>query len=179
MNTTTELTQGSFLDLVKDSTCKEQGEKAEALFRRLRAEKIERIASDLENRDEHWDVLDAEFGRVDVKSAKRLHRTGEIDYTIWWELKTVKRPPLNQSQRGWGVGNGIRRFVAVRLPEGFYLMSPEEVAEDLRIMNRRAPLPRRRCEFGLYTREGRDDLVTILPDSYVRKNARHFLEVPA
>jgi hypothetical protein len=165
MNTTTELTQGSFLDLVKDSTCKEQGEKAEALFRRLRAEKIERIASDLENRDEHWDVLDAEFGRVDVKSAKRLHRTGEIDYTIWWELKTVKRPPLNQSQRGWGVG--------------IYLMSPEEVAEDLRIMNRRAPLPRRRCEFGLYTRDGRDDLVTILPDSYVRKNARHFLEVPA
>jgi hypothetical protein len=172
-----QLTQGTFLDAVRDASCKEQGEQAEQLFARLRGEKIVRPATQIENRDEHWDLLDKDFGKVDVKSAKRLRRNGGVDYTIWWELKTVKRPPDNKPQRGWGVGNGMRRYIALRLPEGFYLLSPEEVSEDLRLMNRRAEMPRGRCEFGLYSREGREDLMTILPDSYVRKNARHFVEV--
>lgn len=171
------LKQGTFFDFVKDATCTSQGDQAEEMFMKLREGKILRVATLLENRDEHWDVIDAEFGRVDVKSPKRLHRNGGIDFTVWWEFRTVKRPPLYRSQPGWGVGNGIRRLIAVRLREGFYLLSPEEVAEDLRLMNRRSPLPRRRCEFGLYTREGRDDLMTILPDEYVRTNARHFVGV--
>lgn len=170
------LTQLTLLDLAANATCREQGEEAENLFKRLRDGKIVRDANHIENRDEHWDVLDEDFGKVDVKSAKRLHRNGGVDYTIWWELKTVKRPPDNRPRRGWGVGNGMRRYIAVRLPEGFYLLSPEEVAEDLRLMNRRAEMPRGRCEFGLYSRDGREDLMTILPHNYVRKNARHFVE---
>ena len=53
-----QLTQGTFLDAVRDASCKEQGEQAEQLFARLRGEKILRAATQIENRDEHWDLFD-------------------------------------------------------------------------------------------------------------------------
>lgn len=161
----------------EQTTSQREGGESVEVFCQARAGKVLRRATRDEDMNEHWDVLDAEFGRVDVKSAKRFKRGEGIDFTAWWEIKTVKRPPFYKSQNGWGMGNGIRRFIALRLEEGFYLMSPEEVAEDLRLMNQRAALPKGRGEFCLHTREGRDDLTTILPETYVRKNARHFVRV--
>jgi len=47
---------------------------AEIEFMELRGDLIIRRATTEENMNEHWDVLDAEFGRVDVKAAKRESR---------------------------------------------------------------------------------------------------------
>jgi len=150
-----------------------EGRAAEEEFISLRGNNFIRKATLNEDRNEHWDVLDKEFGRVDVKAAKRKNRRGPIDFTIWWELRTVKRPPKMQPQKGWGVPNGIDRLIAVRSSDSFYLLNPEDIIEDLR----------ERCteyykgEFGLYTRQGRDDLMTILPLDYVKEHARHVVKV--
>ena len=69
-----------------------EGTQSEKEFISLRGSSFIRKATKAEDINEHWDVLDKEFGRVDVKAAKRKYRNGPIDYTIWWELRTVKRP---------------------------------------------------------------------------------------
>ena len=150
-----------------------EGTAAEKEFIKLRGNNFVRSATRDEDIFEHWDVLDKEFGKIDVKAAKRFERKGPVDYTIWWELRTVKRPPNWKPTKGWGVPNGIDRFVAVRAKEAFYLLDPSDIIDDLR----------KRCtdyfkgEFGLLTRPGRGDLVTILPLDYVIENSRHTVEV--
>ena len=150
-----------------------EGTVAEKEFIKLRGNNFVRHATRDEDIFEHWDVLDKEFGKVDVKAAKRFERRGPVDYTIWWELRTVKRPPDWKPTKGWGVPNGIDGFVAVRAKEAFYLLDPSDIIDDLR----------KRCtdyfkgEFGLLTRPGRGDLVTILPLDYVIENSRHTVEV--
>lgn len=156
-------------------SCQDLGKFAEDRFVQLRRSHIIRVANDEENIHEHWDVLDDTFGRIDVKSAKRMHRGGEIDYTVWWELRTVARPPDNKPKAGWGIGNCIRRYIAVRLREGYYLLSPEEVTADLRWMKENGQLNAGRGEFLLHQRPDRGDLMTILPEAYVREAARHFV----
>jgi hypothetical protein len=150
-----------------------QGEAAEKEFITLRGDNFVRRANSLEDMNEHWDVLDKEFGRVDVKSGKRSSHKGKVDYTIWWELRTVKRPPNWQPQFGWGVPNGIERLIAVRSKDAFYLIKPEDIIEDLRA----------KCSFDrighfrLMTRPNRGDLITTLPFDYVIEHARHKVEV--
>lgn len=149
-----------------------EGRSAEKEFISLRGDNFIRKATRNEDIFEHWDVLDKEFGKVDVKAAKRFSRRGPIDYTIWWELRTVYRPPNNESAKGWGVPNGIDRFVAVRGENEYYLINPSDIYEDLQ----------KRCteyfkgEFGLLTRPGRGDLVTILPLDYVQEHATHVVK---
>ena len=150
-----------------------EGTAAEKEFIKLRGNNFVRHATRDEDIFEHWDVLDKEFGKVDVKAAKRFERRGPVDYTIWWELRTVKRPPDWKPTKGWGAPNGIDRCVAVRAKEACYLLDPSDIISDLR----------KRCtdyfkgEFGLLTRPGRGDLVTILPLDYVIENSRHTVEV--
>ena len=150
-----------------------QGDKAEQEFIRLRGDNFIRKATFDEDVNEHWDVLDKEFGKVDVKSGKRRSHKGPVDYTIWWELRTVKRPPDNKPKEGWGVPNGIERLIAVRSEDSFYLIDPEDIIDDLR----------ERCsyknkgDFCLYSRPGREDLITILPLDYVKEYAKHVVKV--
>ena len=149
-----------------------EGTAAEQEFISLRANSFVRRATKQEDIHQHWDVLDKEFGMVDVKAAKRKFRGGPIDYTIWWELKTVKRPPNWKPTKGWGVPNDFDRFIAVRSYDGFYLVNPANIIDDLRV----------RCtehfrgDFGLHARPDRGDLMTILPLDYIQKHATHFLE---
>ena len=150
-----------------------QGDKAEQEFIKLRGKNFIRKATFDEDVNEHWDVLDKEFGKVDVKSGKRRSHKGPVDYTIWWELRTVKRPPDNRPKEGWGVPNGIERLIAVRSEDSFYLIDPEDIIDDLR----------ERCSyknkgnFCLYSRPGREDLITILPLDYVKEYAKHVVKV--
>lgn len=150
-----------------------EGTAAEKEFISLRSKTFIRKSTEEEDIHQHWDVLDEEFGRVDVKAAKRKYRHGPIDHTIWWELKTVKRPPNGESTTGWGVPNEFHRFIAVRTQDGFHLVNPADIINDLR----------ERCteyfrgDFGLYTRADRGDLMTILPLGYIEEHATHFLEV--
>ena len=150
-----------------------EGTVAEKEFIKLRGNNFVRHATRDEDIFEHWDVLDKEFGKVDVKAAKRFERRGPVDYTIWWELRTVKRPPDWKPTKGWGVPNGIDRFVAVRAKEAFYLLDPSDIIDDLR----KRGTDYFKGEFGLLTRPGRGDLVTILPLYYVIENSKHTVEV--
>jgi hypothetical protein len=143
---------------------------AEIEFAELRGDLIIRRATPDENMNEHWDMLDAEFGRVDVKAAKRKYRGGPVDYTMWWELRTVKRPT---PQKGWGIPNDIDRLIALRSQQGFHLVRPEDIIDDLRVRCREYF----RGEFGLYKRADRGDLMTILPMWYVEQHQRYFLGV--
>ena len=149
-----------------------EGTAAEQEFISLRSNSFVRRATKEEDIHQHWDVLDKEFGMVDVKAAKRKFRGGPIDYTIWWELKTVKRPPNWKPTKGWGVPNDVDRFIAVRSYDGFHLVNPANIIDDLRV----------RCtdyfrgDFGLHSRPDRGDLTTILPLDYIQKHATYFLE---
>ena len=144
----------------------QEGKEAENMFIIMRGDNFIRRSNRNEDIHEHWDVLDRELGKVDVKASKRLYRHGDVDDTVWWELKTVKRPPNGKSKKGWGVPNGIDRFIAVKIRDTFLLIKPENIIEDLR----------KRCtsfyrgEFGLHSRPGRGDLTTILPHSYIYNN---------
>jgi hypothetical protein len=162
---------------LSETSCQQLGKEAEDRFVRLRGQHIIRRATAREDTDEHWDVLDDEFGRIDVKSAKRMHRGGEIDYTVWWELQTVPRvmdgDMEKKPRRGWGVGNGVRRYIAVCLYDGFYLLSPEEIASDLRLKRMKEGARKGRGAFLYHNRRG--DYTTVLPEDYVRNNARHYL----
>ena len=149
-----------------------EGTFAEREFVELRRDTFVRNATRDENIHEHWDILDRELGRVDVKAAKSLHRGGPVTYTIWWELRTVKRPPDWLPQKGWGVPNGIDRLIAVRAEGAYLLVKPEDIIDDLR----RRCTKQYRGDFGLHIRPGRGDLTTILPLWYVKENAR--LEIP-
>lgn len=148
-----------------------EGTAAEKEFVELRKDFFVRKSTRDEDIFQHWDVLDSEYGKVDVKAAKRFERKGPIDYTIWWELRTVKRPPDWKPTKGWGVPNGIDRLIAVRGADRFYLINPEDIIDDLR----------KRCtdyfkgEFGLLTRPNRGDLITILPLDYIKENSRYEL----
>jgi len=150
-----------------------EGTEAEQEFIALRGDNVVREANWNENVNEHWDVLDKEFGRVDVKAAKRKYRNGPVDNTIWWELKTVKRPPNNESAKGWGVPNGIDRYIAIKTDEYFFLVKPERVIDKI---NEKCK-DYYRGEFGLYTRPTRGDLMTILPLSFLQEHAEHKLKI--
>jgi|TARA_R110000782_G_scaffold259176_1_gene349415 hypothetical protein len=150
-----------------------EGTEAEQEFIALRGDNVVREANWNENVNEHWDVLDKEFGRVDVKAAKRKYRNGPVDNTIWWELKTVKRPPNNESAKGWGVPNGIDRYIAIKTDEYFFLVKPERVIDKI---NEKCK-DYYRGEFGLHTRPTRGDLMTILPLSFLQEHAEHKLKI--
>ena len=150
-----------------------EGTAAEKEFIALRGSNVLREANWNENVNEHWDVLDKEFGKVDVKAAKRKYRNGPIDNTIWWELKTVKRPPNNKSAKGWGVPNGIDRYIAIKTDEYFFLVKPEKVIDKI---NKKCK-DYYRGEFGLHTRPNRGDLMTILPLSFLQEHAEHKLKL--
>ena len=51
-----------------------EGTSAEQEFAALRGDNYVRKSTKDEDIHEHWDVLDKEFGRVDVKAAKRFSR---------------------------------------------------------------------------------------------------------
>ena len=78
-----------------------------------------------------------------------------------------------EATKGWGVPNDIDRFVAVRAKDFFYLLDPSNIIHDLR----------KRCteyfkgEFGLLTRPGRGDLITILPLDYVVEHSTHSVAI--
>lgn len=150
-----------------------EGYSAEEEFANLRRSTFVRYANREENILEHWDLLDSEFGHVDVKAPKRKNRGGDLDYHIWWELKTVKRPPDWKSVSGWGIPNHIDRLIAVRGPDAYHLVAPEDIVEDLRLRCRDYS----RKPFGLHARKDRGDLMTTLPLWYVQEHARFRVDV--
>jgi len=146
-----------------------EGTAAEQEFISLRGDNFIRKATKEENIFEHWDILDKEFGHVDVKAAKRKYRHGPVDNTIWWELRTVKRPPEWKSVDGWGVPNDVARYIAVKAEDFFYLVNPETIINIVRDKC----VDYFRGEWGLHTRPNRGDLMTILPLDFIQEHAKY------
>lgn len=119
-----------------------------------------------EDVNEHWDVLDQKYGRVDVKAPKRLYRNGPITYTIWWELRTVRRPD-GKNYPGWGIDNGIDRLIAMELEDRFLLLSPTTLTPILRYLC----TEHGRGDFLCHSRPDRGDCITILPLWFCKEHA--------
>lgn len=158
---------------MQDTKSWQEGVSAEKEFANLRKDTFVRFANREENILEHWDLMDSELGRIDVKAPKRKDRGGDLDYHIWWELKTVIQKNAWVSAPGWGVPNGIDRLIAIRHTDAYYLIKPEDIIEDLRLRCRDYS----KKPFGLYSRAGRGDLLTTLPIDYVKEHARHRIDV--
>ena len=148
-----------------------EGDTAEDLFIKLRGDNFIRRANANENMNQHWDVLDKVFGRVDVKAPKRKNRSGPIDYAIWWELKTVNRPT---PKPGWGVPNGIDRYIALQCEKAFYLVDPKDVID---IIQERCT-EKGRGEWLLHSRPGRGDLMTMLPFDFIQEYSFAVMDIP-
>lgn len=146
----------------------QEGTAAEQEFIKLRGENFIRKASRMEDIHEHWDVLDKEYGRVDVKGAKRKYRNGPIDYSIhWWEFKNVA------GRAGWGEPNDTERLIAFRTENAYVLVDPSKVNALLEakcVDHFRGP-------WGLNTRKGRQDLAAMVPTEFFVDNSEHILEI--
>lgn len=147
----------------KDSL--ELGTHAEELFTivaRGRGWKVLPSSKD-ENIDEHWDFLiekDHRAFRVEVKSRKRIRREdGDTQsFLTWIELHGV-RP----RDRGWLFGKAD--LIAFEKPGSFLLVKRTAL---LAVVNRKVDLEKKVIEpgqavYGIYTRRGRKDKLTLLP----------------
>lgn len=153
---------------VKYKTSFNEGNQTEQEFIELRGENFVRRATRSEDMTQHWDVLDKEFGHVDIKAPKRKYRGGPIDYTIhWWEFKNVA------GRIGWGSPNGMQRFIAFRLEDSFVLVDPDKVNS----------LLLEKCKehyrglWGLNTRPNRKDLAAMIPVDFLVKHADHVVKL--
>lgn len=152
----------------KYATSFTEGTATEQEFIRLLGDSFVRRATRSEDMQEHWDVLDSELGRVDVKAPKRKYRGGPIDYSIhWWEFKNVL------GRRGWGEPNGVDRLIAFRLEDCFVLVDPSTL--NAKLLEKCTD--HYRGVWGLNTRSGRKDLAAMIPSSYLKENAKHILPV--
>jgi|TARA_R100000084_G_C4560710_1_gene104462 hypothetical protein len=146
----------------------QEGTYTEEEFISLRKDNFVRRASRTEDIHEHWDVLDKEFGKVDIKAPKRQYRNGPIDYSIhWWEFKNVTGKP------GWGTPNNVERFIAFRIKEGFVLVDPQKVNS---ILEDKCTSHYRGL-WGLNTRKNRKDLAAMIPVDFLLEHCEHRIEV--
>lgn len=140
-----------------------RGRRAEDLWLRLRGLDLSDKSGAWSDIHEHWDVQDPKYGKVDIKAPKSLSRISGVDFTIWWELKTVR------GTKGWGVPNGLDRTIAILMQEEFVLIRPADIIDELRDKCRERGYGK--GEFMLYSRPGREDLVTILPEQWARERS--------
>lgn len=141
----------------------EEGISIEDEFINLRGDKFIRKSTRQEDMKEHWDVLDSELGRIDIKAPKRVYRGGPIDYSIhWWEFKNVT------GKDGWGMPSGVDRLIAFRIIDGFILVDPTIIT----------PILQERCTqhyrglWGLNTRKGRSDLAALIPIEFLAEHVQ-------
>ena len=145
-----------------------EGTATEQEFISLRGDNFVRRAERKEDIHEHWDILDKELGKIDVKAPKRQYRYGPLDYSIhWWEFKNVT------GNKGWGTPNGVNRHIAFRLESSFVLVDPEVVNSILEAKCKE----HYRGIWGLNTRKGRSDLAAMIPVEFLLEHSSHILEV--
>ena len=128
----------------------EKGLAGEVSFRNLIGESITSLATKNENIYSHIDLF-ARFG-IDVKTIKSQDEHGNSTYH-WVELKNV------QGKKGWLYGD--HAFIAFET-KMFWLIVPtlelQEFIKENTIKSKRYKVP-----YHLYTREGRDDLMVMVP----------------
>ena len=145
-----------------------EGTTTEQEFIKLREKTFVRKATRVEDIYQHWDILDSELGKIDVKAAKRRYRGGPVDYSIhWWEFKNV------QGRNGWGSPNDTNRYIAFRIEDSFILVNPEKINPILELKC----TEHYRGLWGLNTRPNRKDLAAMVPTDFLIEHAEHRISV--
>ena len=153
----------------KDSL--ELGEKAEGLFVEMARQSGWQVSASSkdENIDEHWDYLiekDDQKYKVEVKGAKRIHRTDsgtQFEYT-WVEIHGV-RP----KDTGWLFGKAD--LIAFEKESSFIFVKRLDL---LAVVNKKVNLVAKvrnpkDALYKIYTRDGRKDKLTLLPTSDIEE----------
>jgi hypothetical protein len=153
----------------KDSL--ELGEKAETLFAEIARHSGWQVSpsSKDENIDEHWDFQiskDAEHFKVEVKSAKRIHRN---DNGIQFEYTWVEIHGVRSKDTGWLFGKAD--FIAFEKEFSFIFVKRLDL---LAVVNKKVNLVAKVHEqkdalYKIYTREGRKDKLTLLRTSDIEE----------
>lgn len=149
----------------KDSL--ELGEKAEASFVKIARHSGWQVSASSkdENIDEHWDYQiekDKENYKVEVKSAKRVHRD---DDKIQFEYTWVEIHGVRPKDTGWLFGKA--NLIAFEKQNSFIFVKRLDL---LALINKKVNLVAKVSDakdalYKIYTRPGRKDKLTLLPAS--------------
>lgn len=105
----------------------------------------------------HWDVIDAMGLKYDIKGMKRYRRSDQqpTDRLHWIELRNVN------GKNGWLYGNAD--IITFETRKWWILVKRDDLVQFIEgILNGGDPSPNPE-PYKLYQREGRSDLLTILP----------------
>jgi len=153
----------------KDSL--ELGEKAEGLFVEMARQTGWQISpsSKDENMDEHWDFhlsKEAENFKVEVKSAKRIHRN---DSGIQFEYTWVEIHGVRPKDTGWLFGKAD--LIAFEKESSFIFVKRLDL---LAVVNKKVNLfakvrDPKDALYKIYTRDGRKDKLTLVRTSDIEE----------
>ena len=142
------------------------GEKAEEVFILSAVRQGWKVSASSrdENIDEHWDYLiekDVTSFKVEVKSGKRIQRKdGKSQHEfVWVEIRNVR------GKVGWLFGKSD--LIAFESEKSFFFVKRIDL---LKVVNKKVDLVAKvksatEALYKIYTREGRQDRVTLLPVS--------------
>jgi hypothetical protein len=121
-----------------------------------------KIADKDENMYGHWDVSINGY-KVDVKGAKKVNRHDDISYNYnWLELKNVR------GNKGWLLGDAD--YIAFETDTEWMVADRFKLLNELLI--RMSFQPAHKKPFHPYTRAGREDVVVLVPNSFIREYSK-------
>ena len=134
----------------------EEGKTVEQQFAALLNGPI--FASKEEDMHEHWDVMDNMGLKYDVKGMKKYRRSDDkpTDRLHWIELRNVS------GKNGWLYGNAD--IIAFETRKWWMLVEREDLVQFVEgILDGWEVTTLKPMPYEIYQREGRQDLLTILP----------------
>ena len=141
----------------KSGECSFRGNKAETKFFELmkKRDPLTVLASTQRNIKCHEDIISPKFGSFDVKSARRVNRSSDIQYeTIWIEYKNVK------GQDGWLFGSAD--FIAFEREKDFVVVNRKDLIKLCKFLvyEKRFVNSAKDALYKMYTRQDRKDVLT-------------------
>ena len=134
----------------------EHGKSVEAQFAALLNDPV--MATKEQDIHEHWDVMDVMGLKYDVKGMKKYRRSDDnpTDRLHWIELRNVN------GKSGWLYGNAD--IIAFETRKWWLLVDREDLVQFVEgILDGWEVTTLKPVPYEIYQREGRNDLLTILP----------------
>lgn len=133
----------------------EQGKSVEAKFASVLSGAV--FATKEEDMHEHWDVMDNMGVKYDVKGMKKYRRSDDkpTDRLHWIELRNVN------GKNGWLYGNA--GVIVFETRKWWLLVEREDLVQFIEGIIWGEETTEKPEPYKLYQREGRQDLLTILP----------------
>ena len=134
----------------------EEGKTVEQRFAALLNDPV--MATKEQDIHEHWDVMDVMALKYDVKGMKKYRRSDDkpTDRLHWIELRNVN------GKNGWLYGNAD--IIAFETRKWWILVEREDLVQFVEgILDGWEVTTLKPMPYEIYQREGRNDLLTILP----------------